>query len=65
MPSQFDSLKSVLSLKHFPLNRSRYCTVLIYFQLSGVREKHTHIKQLCLELMLYTEDGMQLSAIKC
>ena len=25
MPSQFDSLKSVLSLKHFPLNRSRYC----------------------------------------
>ena len=25
VPSQFDSLKSVLSLKHFPLNRSRYC----------------------------------------
>ena len=25
MPSQFDSLKSVLSLEHFPLNRSRYC----------------------------------------
>ena len=27
MPSQFDSLKSVLSLKNFPLNRSRYCTL--------------------------------------
>ena len=27
MPSRFDSLKSVLSLKHFPLNRSRYCNI--------------------------------------
>ena len=30
MPSQFDSLKSVLSLKHFPLNRSRYCTRIFH-----------------------------------
>ena len=41
---QFDSLKSVLSLKHFLLNRSRYCILKLLNSIQNNREQRKNMK---------------------